>query len=611
LGLSQRSAAVARPMDLLVKRLDEGERPLPSGTQVVDVYDKMDQALLILGAPGSGKTTLLLELARDLLARATNDPAHPIPVVFPLSTWAETHKPLVVWLQDELNLRYDVPRKIAKEWVESDQVLPLLDGLDEVKAEHRGACIQAINAFRQSHGFLPLIVASRSADYGMLEQGLRLHGAVAVEQLTPEQIRTYLQDLGAVGETIRVSLDADPSLNELLETPLILNIVAVASAGRRAMPVQLSGTVTERRDHIFGLYVEQQVLRRRGAERNYRPEQMVYWLSWLGNQMVKHNQSVFYLESLQADWLPEKQGNARSLRYAMTLVLGVVGLPICSVLGFLCYEETHGAREAIFRGLFFGLFLLAIAFGNEWSGVIQPSFRAEAVHWRLPRIRDVWLTLANGPLGERRRKIQIIAFLVQGLLVGLVGWLFNGPFAGVVGALINWMFIGLIAANAAVFAEALAFVEMDRPSRPNEGTRTSARNAILVGLTTGVIGGLTVGLFAAMCFGRHWGRADAQIGLSLGLWIGLGFGLLLGLRAGGRTCIYHVVLRLWLVFNGTIPLNYVKFLDHAADRILLRKVGGAYIFLHRMLLEYFAARYVDPDLEVATPAKPSAIEHES
>ena len=83
LGLSERPDAVARPMDLLVKRPDEGERPLPAGTQVVDVFDNMDRTLLILGAPGSGKTTLLLELARDLLDRADRDPTHPIPVVFP------------------------------------------------------------------------------------------------------------------------------------------------------------------------------------------------------------------------------------------------------------------------------------------------------------------------------------------------------------------------------------------------------------------------------------------------------------------------------------------------------------------------------------------------
>jgi hypothetical protein len=31
-----------------------------------------------------------------------------------------------------------------------------------------------------------------------------------------------------------------------------------------------------------------------------------------------------------------------------------------------------------------------------------------------------------------------------------------------------------------------------------------------------------------------------------------------------------------------------KFLDHCARLILLKKVGGGYIFIHRMLLEYFA-----------------------
>jgi hypothetical protein len=54
LGMSERPDAVARPMDLLVQRPDQGEQPLPLGTQAVDVYDEMDQALLILGAPGSG-----------------------------------------------------------------------------------------------------------------------------------------------------------------------------------------------------------------------------------------------------------------------------------------------------------------------------------------------------------------------------------------------------------------------------------------------------------------------------------------------------------------------------------------------------------------------------
>jgi hypothetical protein len=36
------------------------------------------------------------------------------------------------------------------------------------------------------------------------------------------------------------------------------------------------------------------------------------------------------------------------------------------------------------------------------------------------------------------------------------------------------------------------------------------------------------------------------------------------------------------------PLNFVKFLDQCARLTFLKKVGGGYIFIHRMLLDYFA-----------------------
>ena len=132
LGLAERTAAVVRLLDLLVQRADGADRLLPPETHILDVFDTSDRTLLILGAPGAGKTTLLLELAEELLARATHDPDHPIPVVFLLSSWAARRRPLADWLVDALSEQYGVPRRMGQSWVDADEILPLLDGLDAV-----------------------------------------------------------------------------------------------------------------------------------------------------------------------------------------------------------------------------------------------------------------------------------------------------------------------------------------------------------------------------------------------------------------------------------------------------------------------------------------------
>src|SRR5919206_406000 len=79
--------------------IDENELPplLAAGQAMGAIFDELGRAMLILGAPGAGKTTLLLELARDLLDRAERDAAHPIPVVFHLSSWAARRRPLADW----------------------------------------------------------------------------------------------------------------------------------------------------------------------------------------------------------------------------------------------------------------------------------------------------------------------------------------------------------------------------------------------------------------------------------------------------------------------------------------------------------------------------------
>ena len=48
-----------------------------------------------------------------------------------------------------------------------------------------------------------------------------------------------------------------------------------------------------------------------------------------------------------------------------------------------------------------------------------------------------------------------------------------------------------------------------------------------------------------------------------------------------------------LARNNLLPWRLVPFLDHCVDLIFLRRVGGGYIFVHRLLMEHFAEMYVE------------------
>jgi hypothetical protein len=127
-------------------------------------------------------------------------------------------------------------------------------------------------------------------------------------------------------------------------------------------------------------------------------------------------------------------------------------------------------------------------------------------------------------------------------------------------------------------------------SRPNQGIRHSTRNSVLVGLVSGLVSGLVFGLLAGLVVELIIPSINGQIvGLVVGPVVGLSIGLSLGLSNGGTACIQHAVLRTFLWRAGYIPWNYSRFLDYAAEHILLRKVGGGYIFVHRLLLDYFAS----------------------
>jgi hypothetical protein len=63
---------------------------------------------------------------------------------------------------------------------------------------------------------------------------------------------------------------------------------------------------------------------------------------------------------------------------------------------------------------------------------------------------------------------------------------------------------------------------------------------------------------------------------------------------GAGVFIKHFLLRGLLRLQGSLPWRYGRFLDHAAQLVILRKVGGGYIYMHRLLQQYLAR--ADPEL---------------
>ena len=94
LGLAEHPDAVRNATHLLQRLPDRTEHMLPAGTSILSAYDQAGEQLLVLGAPGAGKSTLLLDLAQCLIERTEADVTHPLPMIVPLSSWAEHRPPL-------------------------------------------------------------------------------------------------------------------------------------------------------------------------------------------------------------------------------------------------------------------------------------------------------------------------------------------------------------------------------------------------------------------------------------------------------------------------------------------------------------------------------------
>ena len=287
---------------------EEHSQPLSEETSAIHLFKEIEEGktLLILGEPGSGKTTTLLRIAQDLITQAEKNVGQFIPVVLNLSSWASERQSIGDWLVQELDSLYLVPKALSKKWIENQDLILLLDGLDEVKANRREACVQAVNEFRKSHGLTQIVISSRIQDYEALSSRLQVQSAVCLKLLTQEQIKQYLDRAGSQLEGVKTLLQEDEALQELAKSPLILSVIALAYRGKPAEELPHYGSIEERRKHLLDAYIER-MFRRKGVEKKYPKAKVKHYLSWLAQELHRTSQSVFLIERMQPNWLPSNE----------------------------------------------------------------------------------------------------------------------------------------------------------------------------------------------------------------------------------------------------------------------------------------------------------------
>ncbi|MCA9911056.1 MAG: NACHT domain-containing protein, partial [Anaerolineae bacterium] len=330
---------------------------LPDSAAILQTFRDLGRRLVILGEPGSGKTVTLLQLAQELIGEARTDDSRPVPIVLALSSWAAGRLPFEDWLRQEIRERYDVPSKIADDLVLGEQLVYLLDGLDEVAEEYRNTCVEYIKVFVDTRK-TAFVLCCRRREYETLSARLDIPGQIVIQPLTETQIDDYLNDSAFAG--LRTLRRDSPIVQDFARIPFMLNTTAVVTRDQPETALQLALKKTDDPAHVRDYFLEEYVSRRLREHTNTRYSDVGHTrsrLKWLAQQLIAHDETDFYIENLQFDWLPNNGSRVeirRCLRYS-PLLYGLAVFFTCGLITSLVFGLLGGLVIGVGFGLLTGI----------------------------------------------------------------------------------------------------------------------------------------------------------------------------------------------------------------------------------------------------------------
>ncbi|QFU88318.1 helix-turn-helix transcriptional regulator [Amycolatopsis sp. YIM 10] len=601
--------------------------------------------LVVLGRAGAGKTVLTLRFVLDALA--ARKPGGAVPVIFNIGSWDPTAMPLRTWLvetlqRDHPGLSAAAPggSTLAAVLTDTERILPVLDGFDEIAEGLHRPALEALNSLSR-----PLLLTSRFDEYERAVTTVDVLTSAAVVELTDLTIEDLAGYLPRTARRVTAGSAAtawDPVLAELrehdatgpaanlaavLRTPLMVGLArAVYSDPRDRDPADLLDTsrfptAQAVEEHLLDTFIptvyngQQETTPGLGDSERQRwdLEHVRHWLGFLADDLDRRGIG-------DLEWW--RLGGSPSPRSRVLLVMAAGSLAT-SLIVWLLFTPLNMLNTLIFGfpirpylSLFDGLVngpVVAVPFGLlYWFMVVRKGRVLEPTRVRV-RLFD---RSARQPGLRRKLAIRFVAGTSGGILAG-AAFAFASVLVQALSPDMNviddfGVLVQDVLLNTAIFGLALGpccgvllacVVLLEAPA--NLTTATSPADLLAANRATALrLAGLAgLALWITIAFG---GFAVTTTLDGLGQELSVGWTLkaspLLGVTAGLCTgCAYVITFTAWgqwLVFTrfrlplrGKLPWAVTAFLDDAYRRGLLRQSGAVYQFRHARLQEHLAKAY--------------------
>jgi hypothetical protein len=586
---------------------DYQEKSANGFNNLFDIYLSSLRRLLIIGEPGAGKTVILLKFAQKLLELAEKSPDFPVPIILNLSSWRNEGQPFDIWL--EQNLVYaaghsGVSRQQAKDLTDSNQLILLLDGLDEVPEAHRDSCLQQLAAYldevntRRSLGqsYPEVIICCLQEEYKMMQENAPVQATILIQVLALKSICQALEEIQR--NQVR-GQEADRLLKAIKDQKPVVKLLTTAFYVHLALKL----AHTAKNDFAIldepNAFLKKYITLEMAKVSNHFPLNKTYkWLRWLAIKLSQTRKGVtFELVDMQPGWLQRKWRYHLVRIFYCTFIFGLSDLIISLIAGFSSIKYASGG---VALGLLIGVIATLLS-KRSGENDIAPS-----------EIRTL----------KKFNKRDFISGYITGLGYGFT----YGTASTLIFSFVVIFVYNIGKSNSEVIFDSILSMLF----------QSLLENSLLYALIGGFVMGLSNGIFAIKRFAQindPYQRFKGpllfeSIRLSLVInfititrvsyinhWIIIGdilstLSAILVFSSFGK----HFTLRFVLWIEKEIPLRLVDFLDDIADKTgLLEKDGGQWRFRHQLIQDVLAGKEI-PLLPPADESQSETIngsEHQS